>query len=52
MALLPWELYESLLETLEILADEQVMNALRKSAGDIKRGKSYTTEEVGSRLGL
>jgi prevent-host-death family protein len=52
MALLPWEMYESLLETLEILADRELAVALRRSARQIKRGKTYSTEEVERRLGL
>jgi len=52
MALLPWELYESLLETMEILGDEKLMKTLRQSAKDVRRGKTYSSEEVGQALGL
>ena len=31
LAILPWELYESVLETLEILGDETLMRMLRQS---------------------
>ena len=52
MALLPWEFYESLVETLEVMGDEKLMKALRSSARQIKAGKTYSTEEVERRLGL
>src|SRR5258708_5339962 len=49
MALLPWELYESLVETLEVLADEKLTKALRRSLSEIRRGKTYSMEEVEKR---
>ena len=39
MAILPWDLYESLTETLEILGDEALMAELRESIADVKAGK-------------
>jgi len=52
MALLSWSVYESIIETLEVLADENVLKALRKSVRELKRGRTYSTEEVERRLGL
>jgi prevent-host-death family protein len=52
MALLPWDLYESLVETLEVMGDAKLMRALRTSAKQIKAGKTHSTEEVERRLGL
>ena len=52
MALLPWDLYESLIETLEVMGDEKLMKALRASVREIKAGKTYSSEEVERRLGL
>ena len=38
--------YEAILETLEILADKQVLSDLRSSAKDFESGKTYTDKEV------
>jgi antitoxin YefM len=38
--------YEALLETIEILADKEVLDALKSSAKDFKAGKIYTDTEV------
>ena len=38
--------YESLLETIEILADQKVMRALRASANDYKAGRVLSDDEV------
>ncbi len=38
--------YEALLETMEILADKEVLSALQTSAKDYKTGKVYTDREV------
>jgi len=52
MALLPWDLYESLVETLDVLADEEVVKALRRSVRDIRKGKTHSTAEIERKLGL
>ena len=38
--------YESLLETIEIMADKNVLAALKSSARDFKAGKTYSDKEV------
>ena len=38
--------YEALLETIEILADRKVLEALRSSAQDFKAGQVYTDKAV------
>lgn len=38
--------YEGLLETLDILSDEETMKALRRAQQQKKEGKFYTHEEV------
>jgi prevent-host-death family protein len=40
------ERYEGLLETIEILADPKVMNALATSARDFKAGKVFSHKDV------
>lgn len=52
MAVLPWELYESLMETLEVLADEEAVHALKESVKDIAAGRTYSGREVAKKLGL
>jgi len=52
MAVMSWELYEGLLETVEILADPELMRNIKKGIGEIKFGKTYTIEESRERLGL
>lgn len=38
--------YDAMVETIEILADKDVMAALSKSAADFKAGRVYSDEEV------
>jgi prevent-host-death family protein len=52
MAILPWEVYESVMETLEILADRELTATLRECAEEIRSGPTYTADEVRRRLGL
>jgi len=39
LALMPWELYESIIETLEILGDEKTRSALKRGIEEIASGK-------------
>ncbi len=52
MAVLSWELYESITETLEILGDPEMMAAIRQSSEDIAQGKMTDLETVKARLGF
>jgi PHD/YefM family antitoxin component YafN of YafNO toxin-antitoxin module len=52
LALLPWDLYESIIETLEILNDKKLMVSIRRGIRDIERGKTYKTKEVKETLDL
>ena len=51
LAVLPWEFYESLVETLDVLSEPALVAALRESIEDIERGRLLNHEEVGTRLG-
>jgi prevent-host-death family protein len=51
MAIMPWELYEALEETLEILGDEALMMQLRKSIEELKAGQLIPWEETGAGAG-
>lgn len=44
--LMPYSRYESLLETIEILADEAARESLRKSRKDFAKGRVFTHDEV------
>jgi PHD/YefM family antitoxin component YafN of YafNO toxin-antitoxin module len=50
LALLPWELYESLIETLEVLSDPEATAALRSSLEDIRKGRLISHEAARKRL--
>ena len=52
LAVMPWDLYEAVTETLEIMGDKEMMAALRKGIKDVKKGRTYTTEELKKELGL
>ena len=52
LAVMPWELYESLIETLEILGDPELMDALRQSIKEVEAGKGIPWEDAKRELGL
>ncbi len=52
LAILPWELYDSLMDTMQILADPQLMNDLKQSIREIQEGETEDWEVVKSELGL
>ena len=52
LAILPWEEYEALMETLEIMTDERLMADLRQSLKEAKAGKLIPWEQAKRKLGL
>ena len=50
LAVLPWELYESIVETLEILGDERMMAALRRGIREAAAGKIISWEKARKKL--
>jgi len=52
MAVMSWEMYEGLLETLEVLFDRDLMNNLKKGIEDVKAGKTHSLSEAYESLGL
>ena len=52
LAILSWDEYESLVETLDVMADEQLMAALRRSIREAKQGKLIPWEQVKGKLKL
>ena len=45
-----WEDYEAILETIEVLSDEDAMDQLRRGIREVKEGKTVPWEEVRARL--
>jgi prevent-host-death family protein len=52
MTLMSAELYDTLVETLDVLSDRTTLDALRRSLRDIQSGKVHSLDEVAARLGL
>ncbi|MBI3020973.1 MAG: type II toxin-antitoxin system Phd/YefM family antitoxin [Candidatus Omnitrophica bacterium] len=52
LAILPWEEYEALAETLDIMADEDLMASLRQGVKEMKQGKLIPWERAKRKLGL
>ena len=46
MAILPWELYESIMETLEIMGDAELMAAFRQGVKDMEEGRIKPLDDV------
>jgi len=42
--------YESILETLEIESDRELVKKLKKAQGDIKKGKGVSLEQLNKEL--
>src|SRR6266536_3966188 len=51
MAILPWELYESIMETLEIMGDAELMAAFRQGVKDMEEGRIKPLDDVLKELG-
>jgi len=52
LAIMPWELYESIIETFEIMEDEELMAAIRRSIKEIEEGKVIPWEDIKAELDL
>jgi antitoxin YefM len=46
LAVMPWEFYETLTETLEIMADKDLMNKLKRSLRELETGKVIAREDA------
>ncbi len=51
LAILSWEDFESLMETMEIMSDPETMEQLRKGIQDVKEGRTVPWEEAKKQLG-
>lgn len=52
LALMPWEFYESLMETLEIMGDRELMKDLRKGIQEAREERGIPWEKAKRDLGL
>ena len=52
LAVMSWDLYESVTETMEVLGDEKLMAALRRGIREIAEGKLIPWEKVKKDLSL
>jgi PHD/YefM family antitoxin component YafN of YafNO toxin-antitoxin module len=50
LAVMPWDLYESILETIEIMGDEDLMADLRRAIGEISAGEAIDWERAKKEL--
>jgi PHD/YefM family antitoxin component YafN of YafNO toxin-antitoxin module len=46
LAVMPWDLYEGLMETVDIMADAEFMAQLRQSIKQMREGQTVPWEEV------
>jgi prevent-host-death family protein len=52
LAILPWDSYEAIVETLDIMSDPELMNSLKQSIAEYKSGKAEDWDEVKKELEL
>jgi len=52
LAVMPWELYEAVSETLEVMGDKELMAQLRQSILEIDSGKLIPWKDAIQELGL
>ena len=50
LAVMPWELLESIMETMEIMGDADMMDVLRESIEDVREGNLIPLEQVKAEL--
>ena len=50
LAVMPWDLFESIMETMEIMGDADMMAALRESIEDVREGNLIPLEQVKAEL--
>lgn len=50
LAIMTWEDYEAIMETLEVLSDEKAAEQLRRSTREAKEGKTIPWEQAKARL--
>ena len=51
LAVMPWELFETIMETMEVMGDADLMAALRQGIEDVREGNLVPLEQVKAELG-
>jgi antitoxin YefM len=52
LAVLSWDLYESVVETMEIMSDPELMAAFRQGVKEMEEGKAIPLEQFKRELGF
>ena len=52
LAVMPWELYDAIAETLEVMGDKELRAQLRQSIEEMDKGKAIPWDEAKLGLGL
>jgi antitoxin YefM len=52
LAIMDWELYEAIVETLDILGDQELMTELRHGLKEVQSGQYHDWKETKEELGL
>ena len=52
LAVLSWERYESIMETLEIMGDDKTMSALRQGIQEAEAGHTYGLNDIKQQIGV
>ena len=52
LAVMPWELYEAVAETLEVMGDKELMAQLRQSIQEMDSGTLVSWQDAKEELGL
>lgn len=52
LAVMPWELYEAVAETLEVMGDKELMAQLRQSIEELDSGTLISWQDARKELGL
>lgn len=52
LAIMSWDLYESVTETLEIMSDPEMMAAFRQGVKDLEEGRTIPLEQLKKELGF
>jgi prevent-host-death family protein len=52
LAVMPWELYDAIAETLEVMGDKELRAQLRQSIEEMEKGEATPWDEAKRKLGL
>lgn len=52
LAVMPWELYDAIAETLEVMGDKELRAQLRQSIEEMEKGEAIPWDEAKRKLGL